>query len=115
MRITGTTAQDMSRYANEISDGGISVCNVGADLGHGARVIDGDEQLVWLGQPREATAYYLGQIEGYRDVKGLGDVPLPSHVQEARDEINLDIGRKASIAKWYARGKSTGAYRGGAR
>lgn len=114
MRITGRHAQDMSVYANEISNGRIGVCNLGADLGSGSRVIDNNRQLVWLGQPREAAAYYIGQIDAYREALGQAENPLPDSVRAVRLEI-LEDDHRDKVVAWYQRGVNDGADRAAER
>ena len=109
MRITGKIAQDMSRYAHDISGFRVAVCHVGGDIGNGARIIDGNEQLVWLGEPRHATAYYLGQIDAYRATLGITD-DLPADVARVRAEI-LQDDRRARVMTWYQRGVDVGTLR----
>lgn len=109
MRITGNHAQRVSEYANEISDGKVAVCKIGGDIGHGSRVIDGNTQLSWYGQPRLATAYYVGQVDAFREAHGITGV-MPHPVWKARTEL-LENDRRTAVMSWYTRGLADGRYR----
>lgn len=111
MRITGNHAQQVSMYAHEISGGTVYVCSVGGDIGNGARIIDGNTQLVWLGQPRLATAYYLGQVAALRKAHGITGV-MPHPLPDLQAEL-LDDDRRTAVMEWYRRGLTDGADRAG--
>lgn len=81
-RITGQLVQRISQYAAEISDGLSGPCRLGASLGYGARIVDGNRQLVWVGRPRLAAAYYLGQVYAYAERKGIVQGDMPDYVTD---------------------------------
>lgn len=109
MRITSDVVREISRYAGLLSNGYVRDVQTGRDQGSAARILDGNSQTVWLGKPREAAAYYLGQVDAFANARGvaLGDYPLT--VAEARSEIHP--GAIGQVAHWYMVGQMDGRSR----
>jgi hypothetical protein len=102
MRITSESARTVSRYAGVLSGGYVQEIRSGADIGNGARIFDGNSQQVWLAQPREATAYYVGQVDGFAHARGVILADYPADVQEIRAELRGNGNQ--SVDEWYSLG-----------
>lgn len=114
MRITKESARTVSQYAHELSNGYVGVVGAGSDLGNGSRIMDQNSQHVWLGQPREATVYYLAQVVVFTSVRGVYLTDWPTEVQEIRAELlgteDWPVGRP-SFRQWYETGLIDGRSR----
>jgi hypothetical protein len=108
MRITGESVRTVSRYARQLSNNYVAEVELGMDTGGGARILDGNSQVVWQGKPREAAAYYLGQVDMFASERGIILADYPAEVQEIWSEVLADAGvvPSAAIAQWYAMGRS---------
>lgn len=107
MRITKESARTVSQYAHALSGGYVGVVQTGSDIGNGSRIMDGNSQQVWLGKPRESTAYYLGQVDAFADARGVILADYPDDVAEIRREIDPPATR-GEVAYWYALGMADG-------
>lgn len=107
MRITGEAVRMLSLYARVLSNGYVGEAQLGQDIGHGSRIIDGNSQVVWLGKPREAAAYYLGQIDAFASERGVILAQYPADVAAVRAEIlpGNTGPHDAGQARWYTLGR----------
>lgn len=107
MRITGRGVRELSEYAAVLSNGYVGVVQLGEDIGHGARIMDANSQVVWRGKPREAAAYYLGQIDAFADARGVILAEYPTTVAEIWAEIMVGGGvpPRDGEAYWYRLGR----------
>lgn len=111
MRITAESARIVSAYAGQLSNGYVGQVQTGSDIGNGARIMDGNSQTVWLAQPREAVAYYLGQIDVYAAARGMTPFNLPDDIQAIRDTVLNTETPRATVTEWYATGLEDGRSR----
>lgn len=110
MRITKDVVREISQYAGALSNGYVREVQTGEDLGHGTRIMDANSQQVWLGRPRHAAAYYLGQVDAFADARGVILADYPQEVQAARAELR-GSGADGPIDEWYSRGAADGRSR----
>jgi hypothetical protein len=117
MRITGEVVRTISKYARALSNNYVAEVQVGSDIGHGARIMDGNSQVVWLSKPREAAAYYLGQVDAFAAARGIILADYPAEVAEARAEVLPRMPSRDTASgpgrptNWYELGRSDGEAR----
>lgn len=110
MRITKDVVREINKYAGALSNGYVREVLTGENLGYGARIMDANSQQVWLGKPREAAAYYLGQVDVFADARGVILADYPEGVQAARAELRGG-GADGPTDEWYSLGVSDGRSR----
>ncbi len=107
MRITGEAVREISQWAAALSNGYVGEVQLGQDLGNGSRIMDANSQVVWLGKPREAAGYYLGQVDAFASERGIILAQYPARVAEVRAEIlpgNTEP-TDPKVARWYTLGR----------
>lgn len=104
MRITAEAARIVSAYAGLLSNGYVRQVQTGADIDCGSRILDANSQVVWLGRPREAVAYYLGQVDAFANARDMNGFDCPAEVAAIRTEVLADITR--GLRQWYETGKA---------
>lgn len=103
MRITGEHARAVSEWAHRLSNGYVAVVDTGTDIGQGSRIFDGNSGHVWRGEPREATAYYLGQADVFCTARGVALADWPAGLAEVRAELRGGP-VPPSVDEWYSVG-----------
>jgi len=109
MRITKEHVRTVSAYARALSNNYVAEAEFGTDLGAGSRIMDGNSQVVWLGQPREAAAYYIGQVDAFADARGVILADYPPEVAEVRSEVRGSA--TVRVDEWYSLGVVDGKSR----
>lgn len=105
IRYSTSRVQIVQKYAELVSDKAFRNAGAGGDLGRGSRIFHGEQRWVWVGENRQAAAYYLGVIMCYVD----GDVSaLPDDVREIHDDLIHCTGR---VGAEYQRGYDDARYK----
>lgn len=108
MRVTGRYVLAVNQYAADLSDGHVAQASINSAMNErGSRIIDGDSGHVWLGQPREAAAYYLGLVDVFAHRRGVLAADYPDEVQQVRAEVLPGTGK---VPEWFARGSQDAAW-----
>jgi hypothetical protein len=90
----------MANAASQATGGAFNMLGIGADIGHGARYIDGRRQLVWVGKyaARKAAAYYFGVLRAMDN---------DGKLTERMDSELVDLG--AFLVSWDASAVDAGS------
>lgn len=111
--ITITEFRWLVQLATDITGGSFAYSGTGSDLGHGARYIDGINQMVWYGPQggrNSASAYYFGALMEWTRLTGK---TLTTDVVERLQAIAFKgaHARKGLWHAWEGQGRNTATER----
>lgn len=98
----------LTKFAKEFTGGAFNYQGTGGDLGYGARYIDGNRQLVWLGSQGGrwcAFSYYAGAVTHWARLYGKA-IPLEivTLIHETLPAVPKRWSKRADAAFWEGRG-----------